>query len=137
MNNLVLVLKLYSILVITNLIYMFIIYNRVNRDDHILSNNVDDNQLYHPQYFKFSGNWEVDTVLHGINMLILQILIQVPFVWVMWPNQNTIKLYLSDRRNTKLLKRQAQFNNHKVQMNSNYEGEIDDRSKSHLTDISG
>ena len=50
--------------------------------------------------------------MHNINMLILQVFLQAPFVYVMWPSQNMFKLILQDRKLIKEYNNQKQIDRH-------------------------
>ena len=72
-----------------------------------LEKQLDEFNRYHQQYFRFSGNFDLDTVMHAINMLILQVLLQMPFVYVMWPKQNMLRVMWRDRQLVKKLKAES------------------------------
>ena len=90
----------YTILILPMFVYMLTTFLVANKGTSFkdISSYVDEFNRYHQQYFKCTGNHEVDVVLHVINMLILQIFLQAPFTYIMWPRQNMLKLYFKDRQ---------------------------------------
>ena len=71
-RNMLIVLISYSIFVIIVLIYMTITYfvTLASLSDD-MTYYIDEHRRYHQQYYRFTGNFYVDTIMHGLNMLIL------------------------------------------------------------------
>lgn len=90
----------YTILILPMFAYMLATFLVANKGTSFkdIGPYTDKYNRYHQQYFKCTGNYEVDVVLHVINMLILQIFLQAPFTYIMWPRQNMLKLYWKDRQ---------------------------------------
>ena len=101
-ENLIKILKSYTIMNIVNFIYIIIVYIQSNDNHYDANTNVDQStRLYVSQYDKFSGNENIDTLLHMIYLLMVGVFIQLPFVIVMWPKKNIFRQIYEERQKSK------------------------------------
>ena len=77
----------YTILILPMFIYMLANYLVANIGTSFkhMEQYIDEHNRYHQQYFRCTGQYTLDIVLHIVNMLILQVFLQAPFLYIMWP----------------------------------------------------